>query len=208
MSVPQLSAKKGSNSLLRAVSLKNDDALKRALAYFGGAMAIGAVDFYQTINRSLFHIINSCKLDQCGYQGGIMGASVAITAAALFSKGASKKRLIFNIVLCALFNMDLADDVSASLQSHSVYYFVNLPQRFMNWRVREFGNTFFAGIANLNKVMVAHMQLGYFVGVVGIAIFGVIALHGRVRNRSYPTDVALQLERAKAEIERNRVLLR
>ena len=187
----------------------NKDTLGRAGAYFGGAIAIGALDCYQTINRSLFHFINSCKFDQCGYQGSIMGASIVITAAALYSKGASKKRLVFNLVP-ALFNMDLADDISASLQSHAAYYFVNLPQRFMDWRATEFGNTVFAIIANFNKIMVVHMQLGYFAGIVGIVAFGANSINKRITSRPYVRSAAIQvdLERARADIERNRVFLR
>ncbi len=192
-----------------AKSSINKDTLTRAGTYFGGAIAIGALDCYQTINRSLFDVINSCKFDQCSYQSVIMGASVVITAAALYSKGASKKRLVFNLVP-TLFNMDLADDISASLQSHTPYYFVNLPQRFMDWRVTEFGNTVFAVIVNLNKVMVAHMQFGYFVGIVGIVAFGANSLHKRIESRPYLRSATVQadLEKAKAEIVRNRVILR
>jgi hypothetical protein len=185
------------------------DTLWRAGTYFGGAIAIGALDCYQTSNRLLFRMINSCKLDQCGYQGSIIGASIVITAAALYSKGASKKRLFLNL-LPALFNMDLADDISASLQSHTPYYFVNLPQRFMDWRVSEFGDTAFAVIANLDRVMVAHMQLGYFAGIVGIVAFGAYSLHKKIESRPFVRSATMQvdLERAKAEIERNRVFLR
>lgn len=185
------------------------DTLRRAGTYFGGAIAIGALDCYQTINRSLFNVINSCKLDQCSYQGSIMAASIVITVAALYSKGASKKRLVFNLIP-ALFNMDLADDISASLQSHTAYYFVNLPQRFVDWRVTEFGDTAFGVIANLDKVMVAHMQLGYFAGVVGIVAFGASSINKRIKNRPYFRSAAMQVdwERAKAEIERNRMFLR